>query len=144
MFLGYRVGRNWRPRGKGSYIGTRPSKKSVQRICRKISEQTACGWMSLEEMVNRLNGLLTGWANYFYLGQVSPAYGAIDAHTTKRIRQWLCRKHKIASGGWVRFPQAELTEKYGLMRLAPTTKRLPWAHTGPYLKAGCGKPARPV
>ena len=40
-FLGYRIGRTYRPKGKGSYIGTRPSKASVQSICRKISEQTA-------------------------------------------------------------------------------------------------------
>ena len=100
-FLGYRIGRNYRPRGRGSYIGTRPNKKSVQSICRKISEQTAArhGQLSIEEMVQRLNWLLTGWANYFCLGQVSPAYKAIDAHTTKRIRRWLCRKHKVQSGG---------------------------------------------
>lgn len=130
-FLGYRIGRNYRPRDGGSYIGTRPSKKSVQSICRKISEQTAAryGQLSTEEMVQRLNWLLTGWANYFCMGQVSPAYKAIDAHTTKRIRQWLCRKHKVQSGGWVRFPYAELYEKYGLIRLVQTTKRLPWAKT---------------
>ena len=40
-FLGYRIGRNYRPHGKGAYIGTRPSKASVQSICRKISEMTA-------------------------------------------------------------------------------------------------------
>ena len=34
-FLGYRIGRNYRPKGKGSYIGTRPSKASVRSICRK-------------------------------------------------------------------------------------------------------------
>ena len=46
------------------YIGTRPSKKSVQSICRKISEQTAArhGLLSIEEMVTRLNWLLTRWA----------------------------------------------------------------------------------
>ena len=30
-FLGYRIGRNYRPHGKGAYIGTRPGKASVQR-----------------------------------------------------------------------------------------------------------------
>ena len=36
-FLGYRIGRNYRPHGKGTYIGTRPAKASVQGICRRIS-----------------------------------------------------------------------------------------------------------
>lgn len=130
-FLGYRIGRNYRPQGRGSYIGTRPNKKSVQSICRKISEQTAArhGQLPIEEMVQRLNWLLTGWANYFCLGQVSPAYKAINAHTTERIRRLLCRKHKVQSGGWVRSPHAEFYEQYGLIRLAQTTKRLPWAKT---------------
>ena len=40
-FLGYRIGRNYRPMGKGAYIGTRPSQASVGSICRRISEWTA-------------------------------------------------------------------------------------------------------
>ena len=42
--------------------------------------------------------LLTGWANYFILGQVSPTYAAIDRHATLRLRQWPGRKHKVRSG----------------------------------------------
>ena len=30
-FLGYRIGRNYRPYGKGAYIGTRPGKASAPR-----------------------------------------------------------------------------------------------------------------
>ena len=39
-FLGYRIGRNYRRNGQGAYIGTRPSKASVQSVCHKISELT--------------------------------------------------------------------------------------------------------
>ena len=39
-FLGYRFGWNYRRNGGDAYIGNRPSKVSVQGICRKISEQT--------------------------------------------------------------------------------------------------------
>ncbi len=128
-FLGYRIGRNYRPNGKGAYIGTRPSKASVQGICRKISEWTAprYGQMSREEMIEHLNRSMTGWANYFHLGQVSPAYNAIDQHAVRRLRQWLCRKHKVKAGKYVRFPDKRLREEYGLVRLAPTTASLPWA-----------------
>ena len=128
-FLGYRIGRNYRPNGKGAYIGTRPSQASVQGICRKISEWTAPrhGQMSREEMIEHLNRSMTGWANYFHLGQVSPAYNAIDQHAVRRLRQWLCRKHKVKAGKYVRFPDKRLREEYGLVRLAPTTTSLPWA-----------------
>ena len=76
---------------------------------------------------NRLNRTLSGWANYFRLGQVSPAYRAVDQHADRRLRQWLCRKHKVRSGKYVRFPSQQLYTQYGLHRLAPTTKGLPWA-----------------
>ena len=119
-FLGYRIGRNYRPMGKGAYIGTRPSQASVGSICRKISEWTAPrnGMLLRAEMVEHLNRAMTGWANYFCLGQVSPAYQAIDRHAVKRLRQWLCRKHKVRSGGYVRFSDERLRETCGLTRLA--------------------------
>ena len=73
-FLGYRIGWNYRPTDGSRYIGTRPSRASVQSICRRISEQTARryqGWRA-EEVVGRLNRMMSGWANYFTIGQVSP------------------------------------------------------------------------
>ena len=128
-FLGYRIGRNYRPRGRGAYIGTKPSKASVRSICRKISVQTAAkyGLMSPEDMVRRLNWMLSGWANYYHLGQVGPAYAAVDAHTTKRLRQWLCRKHKVKAGKYARYPDEKLWNTHGLLRLKLTTQGLPWA-----------------
>ena len=62
-------------------------------------------------MIDRLNRLLTGWANYFTLGQVHPAYAAIDQHATRRLRQWFCRKHKVRSGSYVRFPDERLWQE---------------------------------
>ena len=128
-FLGYRIGWNYRHYGRGRYIGTRPSTASVQSICRRISEQTGrqFGHLDAEDILGRLNRMMSGWANYFALGQVSSAYRAIDMHAIKRLRQWFCRKHKVQSGKYVRFPDTKLRETYGLQRLAPKTKDLPWA-----------------
>ncbi len=127
-FLGYRIGWNYRNDGS-AYIGTRPSKASVQSLCRKVSESTSCkyGLMDSQEMVRRLNWMLSGWSNYFYLGQVSPAYSAIDNHTTKRLRQWFCRKHQVKAGKYVRFSNKRLWNDHGLVCLSPKTKNLPWA-----------------
>ncbi len=128
-FLGYRIGRNYRPHGKGTYTGTRPSKASVQSICRRISAMTTPRYekLSVEDTVHRLNRAMSGWANYFHLGQVGPAYQSVDRHATARLRQWLCRKHKVRSGKYVRFPDTKLWERYGLTILAQTVRRLPWA-----------------
>ena len=128
-FLGYRVGRNYRRDTGRAYIGTRPTPASVQSLCRRVSELTArrYGLLDPEVVVGRLNRLMTGWANYFHLGQVSPAYAAIDRHATRRLRQWLCRKHKVRAGGYVRFPDRRLWNEMGLTRLAVRTTSFPWA-----------------
>ena len=78
-------------------------------------------------LVGRLNRRMIGWANYYILGQVSPAYAAIDQHATRRLRQWLCRKHKVSAGKHVRFPDQRLWQEYGLTRLGPRTTGFPWA-----------------
>ena len=115
--------------GRGRYIGTRPSKASVQGICHRISEQTACGrtWMDAEEVVGRLNRMISGWANYFNLGQTSPAYAIVDRHAIRRLQQWFWRKHKVRSGKYVRYSDERLWDHHGLTRLGPTTRYLPWA-----------------
>ena len=128
-FLGYRIGRNYRPGTGAPYVGTRPSPASVQSICRKISEVTArrYGLLDAEVVVGRLNRAMRGWANYFQLGQVSPAYRAVDQHATRRLRQWLCQKHKVRAGKYVRFSNERLWETYGLTRLSPQTASFSWA-----------------
>ena len=128
-FLGYRIGRNYASNGGRAYIGTSPSKASIRSICRKVSELTTRQYGLLESalVVERLNRVLLGWANYFQLGQVSPAYRAVDAHATKRLRQWLCRKHQVRSGKYMHLPDAKLREDQGLTCLAQRTASFPWA-----------------
>ena len=128
-FLGYRIGRNYRPTTGQAYIGTRPSRSSVVSVCRRISELThrRYGLLDSETVVRRLNWVITGWANYFQLGQVSPAYRIVDEHARRRLRRWLCRKHKVRNGKYVRFPNERLWRDLGLTRLASRTARLPWA-----------------
>ena len=128
-FLGYRIGRTYRRDTGRAYIGTRPSAASVRSIRRRVSELTAPrhGLLSPGIVVERLNRLLVGWANYFALGQVGPAYGAIDQHAKRRLRQWLCRKHKVRSGHSVRLPDERLWHEYGLTRLRVRAASLPWA-----------------
>ena len=128
-FLGYRIGRNYRRDTGRAYIGTRPSPASVQSVCRRVSELTTRrdGFLPPRVVVARLNRVLTGWANYFTLGQVSPAYAAVDRHATRRLRQRLCRKHKVRPGNYVRFSAERLWTEYGLTHLVPRTTGFPWA-----------------
>ena len=128
-FLGYRIGRNYRRDTGRAYIGTRPGRSSVVSVCRRISELTECryGLLDSETVVGRLNRVIVGWANYFQLGQVSPAYNAVDQHATQRLRRWLCRKHKVRTGKYVRFSDERLWNHHGLTRLALRPAHFPWA-----------------
>jgi|GEM_PF-1952494 len=61
-------------------------------------------------------------------------------HTSKRLRQWLCRKHKVQTGRYVQFSDTTLWETYGLRCLVPTTKDLPWTSHELNRNPDAGKP----
>jgi len=128
-FLGYTFGRCYSPKTGRCYIGTRPSRKSIAKVRRTISEHTSRRWLlsDIQDKVAELNRVLTGWANYFCLGPVSSAYRAVDAHARGRLRRWLCKKHETPGAGMARFPDEHLYQELGLKRLAVTTRNLPWA-----------------
>jgi len=128
-FLGYTFGRCYSMRRGRVYVGTVPSQKRVQRICRAISDETGRDTVRLDPqaMVGKLNRMLIGWANYFRLGAVSKAYSAVDLHARRRLRRWLCDKHEEARPGYKRFPEASLHSVYGLVQLPHRTASLPWA-----------------
>ncbi len=128
-FLGYRIGRCYSTQTGKAYLGTTPSKKRVQRICREISEVTQARFVQrdAQEVVTKINQKLLGWSNYFCLGPVSQAYRAIDKHTVDRLRRWLSIKHKLQAGRITRFSDEVLYAEFGLVRLAQRTASFPWA-----------------
>ena len=128
-FLGYTFGRCYKQDGGRAYIGTKPSKKSLKRIVESISSETdrRRTLLNAEKIVGGLNRKLNGWANYFCLGPVSPAYRAINTHVTNRLRRWLCKKHKVQGTGRSRYPDQYLYEEMGLVNLPQRTRSLPWA-----------------
>lgn len=128
-FLGYTFGRCYSAKTGRAYIGARPSKKSIRKVCREISARTARRWLLKEssDRVEELNSILKGWANYFCLGPVSEAYRAVDGHVKFRLRQWLCNKHKQVGRGTTRYPDEYLYEVLGLERLPVRTRSFPWA-----------------
>ena len=128
-FLGYSFGRCYSTKTGRAYLGTTPSKKRVQRICASISEETGRNKTTLDAkvVVKTLNQKLNGWANYFCLGPVSKAYRAVDQHTRKRLRQWLCIKHKVKWPGKKKFKTADFYKVQSLVSLTERTASFPWA-----------------
>lgn len=67
------------------------------------------GWQSPEAMVKRLNRTKVRGAQYFSLGNISPAYAAV---------KWIGRKYGTKSENYVRIPVQRLGSDYGLFHLA--------------------------
>jgi RNA-directed DNA polymerase len=130
-FLGYTFGRCYSTRTGRAYLGTVPAKKRVIRICDAISSETGRNktLQDPETVVGKLNRMMVGWANYFCLGPVSKAYRAVEEHARKRLRQWLCAKHKVPGPATRRFPDAVLHDELGLVRLTTRTRSFPWANS---------------
>ena len=125
-FLGYTIGRCYSPKTGRAFLGTRPSRKRVNRLCQEISVMTSGPRLvDVQEPVAAINRKLTGWSNDFCLGQVSRAYGAVDYHVVRRLRQWLCRKHKVRGAGLSRFSAEYLYLELGLVRLRWTKRNFP-------------------
>ncbi len=128
-FLGYTFGRRYSAKTRRPYIASRPSRKSIKRMTEAVRIQTGRNmeWLDAGEMVKCLNQKLGGWANYFNLGPVTPAYRFIDRYTTNRLRRWLCKKHKQPGRGFRHYPDEYLYQKLGLIRLPMLPQNLPWA-----------------
>ena len=52
----------------------------------------------LAALLQSVNRLLAGWANYFRHGVSKAVFGAVDHYTWNRIMRWLRRKHKGRTG----------------------------------------------
>jgi group II intron reverse transcriptase/maturase len=128
-FLGYTFGRCYSAKTGRAYLGTVPSRKRVIRICQAISSETGHNRTLLEHkaVMAKLNRMMNGWANYFCLGPVSKAYRAVDRHARKRLRQWLCAKHKVAGRATRKYPEATLHDVLGLICLSARTHSFSWA-----------------
>ena len=128
-FLGYTIGRCYRPKTGTCYLGHEPSVKRGIRLKREISEATGSRrvWVAVEEQVARLNRLLTGWSNYFCIGPVTPAYRDRGLPRAGAAASVALPEARRREPGAYRFPDRYLYEKLGLVRLWRRTKGFPWA-----------------
>jgi RNA-directed DNA polymerase len=122
-FLGYTLGPKFAPQGGRRYLGASPSMKSVQRIKDKIGDlltpRNKGSWPQIREQLNRL---LAGWSAYFSYGTRVPAYQAIDAYVSDRVRRFLAKRHKEPGQGTRPFSRSRIFGELGVTPLIQRPK----------------------
>lgn len=105
VFLGFLIQRR-RKRGTSKhFVYTVPSRKAIQSITDRVSAATYRSTLNqdLDQLLQQLNRMLAGWANYFRHGVSKKTFNAIDSHAWSRIAGWLRRKHRIGRSQLRRF-----------------------------------------
>ena len=127
-FLGYTVGRFHGKDGR-PYFGTRPSRKAVKGLLRRVHERTTRQWYPDEPVstVARISGIVRGWCGYFDQGPVMEIYDLVRAYTERRIRRWLMRRTGRRGVGFRQIPSGYLYETLGLYRVPRRRVDLPRA-----------------
>ena len=117
-FLGYTFGPHYSSRTGSKYLGYSPSQKSVKRIRGNVREHLGRNntkpW---EEVRDRLNQKLRGWAQYFQLRKPWRVFHVVDEYVEDRVRHFLRKRHKVSSQGTRQFSTKRIYGELGVFRL---------------------------
>jgi RNA-directed DNA polymerase len=102
-FLGWRIQRQQKKGGTKRYVYTYPSKKALVAVCDRVRTLTkGSQHLSLSALLDRINPVLRGWANYFKHGVSKATFSYLDTFAWRRVVSWLRHKHHRASWSWLR------------------------------------------
>ena len=120
-----------------------PREKSIQHFkdqVRKLTSRKAP--VNTQTLIEQINPIIRGWGNYYCRANVRTLFNRLDRWIQRRI--WSHRYRKWRNHGWKKLPSSFL---YGQMRLVSLVELIPslgLREKRAFVKAGCGKTARPV
>jgi len=93
----------WTVRRQGGMLLTKPSKKNVHTFLSKIrgilrEMRTA----RQADVIDRLNPIIRGWANYHRSQMASRTFTKCDHHIWKALWRWACRRHPNKGQRWIK------------------------------------------
>src|SRR5437588_6179653 len=98
-FLGQNV-RKYKT-GKRDKLLIIPSKKNVKAFLEKIRAIVKANkGLSAGKLIEKLNPMIRGWANYHRHIVSNKAYSSVDAMIYQAIRRWMNRRHRGKSEAW--------------------------------------------
>jgi len=102
-FLGFHIQRKLKEGTQRRTIYTYPSKTALAAVKAKVRALTQGNTnQTLANLLDRLNPVLRGWANYFRHGVSSRTFDYLNAFSWRRVVNWLRHKHPRANWGWLR------------------------------------------
>jgi RNA-directed DNA polymerase len=94
-FLGFRIQRHRKRGTSRRCVYTYPSKKAVTAIKDKVRSLThSSAQADLTALLERINGVLRGWSNYFKHGVSKRTFSYLGAFSWRRTAVWLRKRHK--------------------------------------------------
>jgi RNA-directed DNA polymerase len=96
-FLGQNV------RKYGDKLLIKPSAKNVKAFLDKVRETIRVNRSAKQEtLIDLLNPVIRGWANYHRHVVAKRTYTGVDTHIWQALWRWACRRHPNKTCGWVR------------------------------------------
>lgn len=114
-FLGFEIKRVKSRRSGKKYAICYPSKKAMKGIYEKVKKiANPLTPIKAEDMIKKLNRLLSGWVNYFRIGHASKWFSKIKDYVNKKVRRFIRRKQNKAGFGWKTVKREYLYKDLGL------------------------------
>jgi group II intron reverse transcriptase/maturase len=152
-FLGYKIkrgSRSLRLVARQIRSGTRagnlyayPRPKSIQHFRDQIRQRTRRkAPVNTRELIEQINPVIRGWGLYYHNAHVRSLFNRLDRWIVRRL--WSHRHKRWRCCGWRTLPRSRLYGELGLVNLVSLIPSLESRSKRAFVKAGCGKTARPV
>jgi RNA-directed DNA polymerase len=116
-FLGFDFRRVPKKSGSGHFILMTPKKKARKAVKAKIRDIIRnSGATPAKQVMSKINGVLTGWVNYFRVGNSNRAFSEVRDYVEMKVRTLLTRRKRRQkrSIGWRRWSNEYLYDVLGL------------------------------
>jgi RNA-directed DNA polymerase len=116
-FFGFDIRRVPEKNGSGYFILMTPKKQARKAVKARIRDIIRnSGAMAAKAVMSKINEVLTGWVNYFRIGNSSRAFSEVRDYVEMKVRTLLTRRKRRQkrSIGWRRWSNEYLYDVLGL------------------------------
>jgi len=118
----------WEKKRKRLYFLHRwPSTRAMKSLRQRIRELTSSKWNWVKDvrvLIEKLNPILRGWANYFRTGNAAKKFRQVDVYVWGRLRRflWKRKRRHLRPGESRAWTEDFFVEHHGLHRLLGTVR----------------------